>query len=921
MKSLAACALLALVALLAIPAAALEPYLVKDINPVPRPADSTPEGLVAFGGAVLFSANDGIDGTGLWRSDGTAAGTYELTDCQEDLCYGKPQPFVVTERLYFFLFPTVTASGYQSLFVSDGTPGGTFPLTGAGVRIQGRGAWSASQGVLYFLAEDEEHGVELWRSDGTVAGTYLVSDVRPGPAGSAISGLVEYRGLVWFGADDGQRGGALWRTDGTAAGTVLALDPVPSSSAHPAPHLFRVLGSRLTFSVPASSGYDRLWAGDGTAKKTAPVTPGPMRTWSSAIRGNRLYFVAEDKKGQELWVSDGTARGTRALTSFRKPDPFFSSSAELPLPFLGNLANRFVFRANDGSHGAELWITDGTPKGTRLLRDICPGPCHGAGEVWHGLNGQLYFTANEPTHGSELWSTDGTAVGTRLVRDLCPGSCGSNAFAPFPLGNRLLFVADDGQAGDEIWSTDGTAAGTVQISAFEPDHVWSRFHGAVAGGQLFFTAKEALYGDELWRTDGTPAGTHLVRDLNPADIGGSHPSAMRALGDRAIFFAYDGGLGLWQSDGSGPGTTKIRAFEPGEVDDFSPRQETDVAGGRLFFFLRQGSGAVLWRTDGTEAGTFRLTGAPACCGSLMVRAVGNLAFFAAREQDQGTELWASDGTTEGTRRVRDIEPGFSGAEPRELTAFQGKLYFSAGNLDSRRELWTSDGTEAGTVQVKEIHPHSTADPTLLTVHAGRLWFFADDGEHGSELWSSDGTEAGTRLEVELAPGPDSFDAKLMVSLGGKLVVSGYSRAESAAGLWVTDGTPAGTRKISERPAADGRDRTVFQGRLYYSLWDGIYDILWVTDGTEDGTRPLLDREGMEIQDAGPFAALGGRLFFKIRTFGVPLWVTDGTSAGTFPLLPVTVPGTNAPDDLVRAGDRVFFPNYDPLTGVELWAVP
>ncbi|MFP5287022.1 MAG: ELWxxDGT repeat protein [Thermoanaerobaculia bacterium] len=915
MKSLAVCCLLAV---LAHPVLAQDPYLVKDINPVPRPADSTPENLVAFAGAVLFSASDGIEGTGLWRSDGTAAGTYELTDCGRDRCYGKPQPLVVTERLYFFLFPTVTASGYWSLFVSDGTPGGTFPLTGAGVRVQGRGAWSASQGVLYFLAEDKEHGAELWRSDGTVAGTYLVSDVRPGPAGSAIGSLVEYRGLVWFGADDGQRGGALWRTDGTAAGTVLALDPVPSSAAHPAPHLLRVLGGRLTFSVPASPGYDRLWAGDGTAEKTAPVTLGPMRTWSSAIRGNRLYFVAEDKKGQELWVSDGTARGTRALTSFRKPDPFFSSSGELHLPSLGNLANRFVFRANDGSRGAELWVTDGTPKGTRLLRDLCPGPCHGAGEVWYALNGRLYFAANEPAHGLELWSTDGTAAGTRLVRDLCPGSCGSGAFAPFLLGNRLLFVADDGQAGDELWSTDGTAAGTVQVSNFEPDHVWSSFRGAVAGGQLFFAAKEALYGDELWRTDGTPAGTRLVRDLNQADLGGSYPGGMWALGSQAIFVANDGTLGLWKSDGTGAGTVRLRSFQPGEAEYPSGLQEAAEAGGKLFMLLPQNGGMFPWRTDGTEAGTFRLSDVPA--RSREIRAAGNRAFFIASQEGHGNELWASDGTVAGTGEVRDIVPGDFGSDPRELTPFQGRLYFSAGTLDSRRELWTSDGTEAGTFQVKEIHPHSTADPTQLTVHAGRLWFFADDGEHGSELWSSDGTEAGTRLEVELAPGPHSFDANLMVSLGGKLVVSGYSRAESAAGLWVTDGTPAGTRKISERPATQGRDRTVFQGRLYYSVWDGLREVLWVTDGTEQGTGPLLDREGMEVQEAGPFAALGNRLFFKTRTFGVPLWVTDGTSAGTFPILPTTVPGTNAPDDLVRAGDRVFFPSYDPLTGVELWAI-
>ena len=123
MKSLAVCSLLAL---LAVPCLALEPYLVQDINPVPEPADSDPEYLVRLGGAVLFFAEDQDRGRELWRSDGTAAGTYPLSDiCDEIFCYGEPLPFLITERLYFFLAPSVPES-HHSLWVSDGTPAGTF---------------------------------------------------------------------------------------------------------------------------------------------------------------------------------------------------------------------------------------------------------------------------------------------------------------------------------------------------------------------------------------------------------------------------------------------------------------------------------------------------------------------------------------------------------------------------------------------------------------------------------------------------------------------------------------------------------------------------------------------------------------------------------------------------------------------------
>jgi ELWxxDGT repeat protein len=199
---------------------------------------------------------------------------------------------------------------------------------------------------------------------------------------------------------------------------------------------------------------------------------------------------------------------------------------------------------------------------------------------------------------------------------------------------------------------------------------------------------------------------------------------------------------------------------------------------------------------------------------------------------------------------------------------------------------------------------------LLTLHAGRLWFFAKDAEYGLELWSSDGTEAGTRLEVELPPGLFPFQALFMASLGDRLVLS-----IPGQGLWVSDGTPAGTRKIHDHevnPVAD--PQVVFQGRLYFVA----QGMVWVTDGTEAGTGPLVDQGGNPIFGPGRFAVLGDRLVFTALDHAgfLALWESDGTPAGTFPVVPrVRIGG-----ELVRAGDRVFFPGYDTSTGWELWAV-
>jgi ELWxxDGT repeat protein len=923
--------------LCALPAFGLEPYLVKDINPVPEPADSNPAFFDGPGAVALFAADDGITGSELWRSDGTEAGTWQVADtCQPD-CSGRPSFFARTDRATFF--QAVVNPYYYRLWATDGTPAGTFPLTDR-LLIDRSGVKppkAVLQGVLYFGAEDDDHHLQLWRSDGTPSGTWRVTDFRFGFWDSRLLSIVAFKDSVYFSATDDPVGGALWKTDGTPAGTVLVKDPVPASPTIESPGLLQVVGSRLVFLAPTRARGLELWSSDGTPKGTQvmlDIAPGraSLQLLDASVQGGRLYLVLDDgRKGQELWVTDGTAKGTRALTSLPRKDAFVADqrySLSLPRAAAGS---RFVFRVNDGPHGAEAWVTDGTVKGTRLLKDFCPGACDGVTSIWDPtLPGLVLLAAADATRGLELWATDGTAAGTRLVRDLCPGSCGADPALPLRVRKRMFFTASDGTPNRQLWASDGTASGTVRISDFGPESLLGQ--GVAVAGQALFAAP-GPEGRELWRADGTAGGTRLVRDINRVDLGGSFPGRLMALGGEAVFFAGDftdsWGPGLWKSDGTGPGTVKIAALNPGQ-----PGTEVSAqAGGRLFFFVQGENAYVPWRTDGTGPGTVPL---PAevprgNCAGPELRAVGGTVFFPGRDADHGTELWASDGTvggtggTGGTRLVRDIEPGGASPElcpePRELTAFQGRLYFSAYSAGRGRELWRSDGTEAGSVPVRDINPGpASSHPLRLAVHADRLWFLADDGEHGFELWSSDGTEAGTKLALELTPGPESTFPNLLVSLNERRLLVSLP----FLGLWVTDGSKAGTRKIAGQSAEQSYGRpprwAVFEGRLYYVARenkDAPY-VLYVSDGSEEGTGPLLDRDGMETAPPDRIEVLGDRLVFT-SGFVPTLWESDGTPEGTFQLIPETLPASYSAG-LVRAGSHVFFPAYSREDGVELWAV-
>ena len=170
---------------------------------------------------------------------------------------------------------------------------------------------------------------------------------------------------------------------------------------------------------------------------------------------------------------------------------------------LTDVRGTLYFSANDGKHGYELWRSDGTARGTRMVKDINPG------KGWSNLSGItavnriVYFTADDGVHGAELWRSDGTARGTRMVKDINPGgqsgvpppSPTSTASSTSPLSTAPI-------AG--LWRSDGTAAGTTLVKAI----------GALAltdvNGTLYFASSGGFY-SELWRSDGTEAGTTLVK--------------------------------------------------------------------------------------------------------------------------------------------------------------------------------------------------------------------------------------------------------------------------------------------------------------------------------------------------------------------------------------------------------------------------
>ena len=937
--------LLALALLVPAPALGQTSHLVKDINTTSVAQGSFPQGYVKAGGLGFFAADDGESGAELWRTDGTVAGTFQVSDACPGDCSSQPVVVARTETSVFFR-AFGRGFGPVDLWVTDGSPAGTVRLAGPLLfpdSDSGRGSlWIASRGVLYFAASDLAHGLELWRSDGTPAGTFQVADLRPGFAGSEPAELTELDGRVFFRADDGERGPALWASDGTLQGTRRVRDPLPGSASHLGPALLRAVGRTLFFVAPVTRRRDGLWKSDGTSGGTSPLIDFPTAPLAPAfldatVLGNRLLFVAsEPGRGHELWASDGTKPGTRPLTGFAPAFPFpivLTKDRLLPETPLGS---SMIFQADDGVHGLEPWITDGTPGGTRLLRDVCPGRCSGTlarDDVGFVANGLVFFSGNDGRRGSELWATDGTSAGTRRVRDLCRGTCSSEPFA-FEAGDGEVFLLGrDGRNVSQLWRSDGTAGGTVRLTSFRSSTAFTGpFLGLALGGTFLFTAGDDGHGRELWASDGTRQGTGLFLDLNREDFGGSFPTTLRSAAGKAWFFADDGlhGFELWASDGTAEGTVLMEDLTPGEGPEVPPSFEgaTELAGKVFFVVHLLEPNSSLWRSEGTPGSAVRLTPPDLqILSTEPLRTAGGRVFFVAADAEHGEELWTTDGTASGTRPAADLEPGIQGSQPRSLTVFEDRLYFTAVAGEAGRELYRSDGTPGGTFLVKDIDPRPGrgSDPELLTVHAGRLYFPAADEEHGRELWATDGTEAGTALAAEITPGSDGAFMTHLVSTGPHLFFSGGPAGVLHQGLWVTDGTTAGTRQLSQKLIhIDTREEGVpiaWNGQLFFAS-DGD-EVLWRSDGTEDGTGPLLDADGLEIDEPEAFRAFDGRLFFTTGLTSL-LYQTDGTPEGTLVLQslasPLEIGGEDASFELVIAGGRLLYRAWDRTAGSELWAL-
>lgn len=429
-----------------------------------------------------------------------------------------------------------------------------------------------------------------------------------------------------------------------------------------------------------------------------------------------------------------------------------------------------------------------------------------------------------------------------MIKDINPGEPNSAPGLFAHVNGLLYFIANDGANGIELWKTDGTEANTVMIKnigAGANSYCESTFgcgsEFIVMNDILYFRATDATHGAELWRSDGTDAGTYMVKDINP-----------------------------------GSGDCSNSVFMSGQ------------------YFAQ----------------------------------MNDVIYFAADGGGNNIELWRSDGTEIGTYLVKDFATGASSI-PQYITAIDNNIYFQCKNTAGESEVWKSDGTEAGSVLLKQMWMRAFEYTNMFVEFDGKIYFAgAETDPYNMELWRTDGTPAGTELFYELNPDDgDGSDPKQMHIVNGKFLF--VAKPESETLLFVSDGSIAGTNFLLDEngdafePADYGFLQT--DSKLYFQGNNPGNDGLWVTDGTNAGTKFLLQIESGSFDENAAAKITGNNIVFNAYDDDngcTTLFQSNGSADGTFQA--ITCDDISYPTALTEYNGTIIFNGTNDAVGAELF---
>jgi ELWxxDGT repeat protein len=594
--------------------------MVLDINTIT--GSSNPQNLVAAGNEIFFNATTfaPINGTAMWQSDGTAANTAPV-ETSTGIVPGTPQNFTAVGNTLFFTAndangDTLWTTGPGLKSAVDIFAGLTNKFNSQFASTDGTG-FADLNGILYFGAYNPNRSTwALWQSNGTAAGTKVVSNLVSNYAPQDLT--VVGSDLFWENYDPANSTYALWEYNGTLSQRLMdistnglsnltavgsnvffqAYDSTASkyalwtSNGATTTQLADISGNALSQLIAfngnlyfgaysTSLGYWQLWSSNGTTAGTVPFlngagTPVPLAAYPYfTVMGTKLFYEDYDLAGVNLLgATDGTAAGTYTVQAGT------TGTLALSPTYLVNDNGILAFQAYDSVHGFELWQSDGTANGTLLAADINAGSFSSSPQYLTVAGSLLYFSAFEPVHGTELWEA-------QLAPNVVTAGLSGPTDGVTEQHRPFVLTATDSNAANNAagfsWTItwgDGTPETISGQSGLTADHQYA----TVGNYTVSVTATNLADG-------ATSSAVTLVDSITLTEVQGGN----LALGGKA-------GNDAWTiTPGTKAGSFTVTDNGKNVIKNFKP-----ASGEQIFLYGGNGTNTIAVTDSGTTSDTFTL---------------------------------------------------------------------------------------------------------------------------------------------------------------------------------------------------------------------------------------------------------------------------------------------------------------------------
>jgi ELWxxDGT repeat protein len=827
--------------------------------------------------------------------------------------------------------------------------------------------------VVFFAISDNEHGVELWRTDGTEAGTYMLKDIKPGSEGSYPELLTNVNGTLFFFAADNVHGKELWKSDGTSAGTVLVKDLTPGlgSSLIDPKGRFGSVNGVFIFSRSESNGIYKAFRSDGTAvgtyllyDKQLGYNYFPEKGGAMIYKGYMYFRCGWGYDGDTLCKTDGTVTGTTIL----------ANSAFEYITFEGVINNELVFNAKEpypNDQNRVLRISGNTISPVSYL----PNSTDKEIKILGTINNQTLITLD-----GEPYKTNGTANGTSKVTQY-----------PYMSSSGIIYnnklIVDIYNLGTQKWSTYTFDGQGFQLLSNYSTSIYAVLHEQ----KLFYMRdNDESYKRTLWYVDLLTGSSAEVsneitfNDYFTSTINRKYEIAF-SLGSTLVFSGFHSktGFGIYRSQNNNTSLVKI----PFPVKTRSGIErlvhESQSLNKSIYKVYDPRFHAGYLETDGTAEGTKRINfqidnliapenddtvlftssmdslycfnlitgqktflrrfghqGSPAYKADypLGVKKFGNKYVFSIYTTNYGTELWITDGTTTGTQLLKDLIPGSSGYVHFGQNDIQigPYTYFTASANNGISGVFRTDGTPAGTHQVYI----SEFDGNIFSL-GNDLYFYDNTGAGSISRISTSSPFTVTKVvtgiqlsDLRVSEGKafiqhkeDNWTDNISIFSGTSLVnlninvdyySNGLAYSTSCGGkfyfsndndLYVSNGTFTGTKRIAEA------------GIHANACYNNVFWGSGIPTGESKAT--VFSHQGNNIKAINVSSGIysnswQGRVitfyngrYFIAMTDGI--YSTNETPQGTFKLLDCT-----DQEFLGVVKGKLYFAAYTPERGKEIW---